>query len=166
MKKSILALLALAAPSQSLLAGDFQNLEAIDREVASFTGVPVGQPGGARSGVDGSMRLRTCSQPLLLDWYGTRNEAVLVRCGDPDGWRIFVPVLTGDFRPAQATVKRRDLVRVEASGRGFAVWRDGEALEPGAVGERIPVRIGGEMRHPRIVTAEVVGEGHVRIALR
>lgn len=60
---------------------------------------------------------------------------------------------------AQPLVKRRQPVTVEASGRGFRVARQGQALADGALGETVRVR----MPDRHILTAVVRGPGRVEI---
>lgn len=52
-------------------------------------------------------------------------------------------------------VERSQRVVVEARGSAFRVSREGQALEPGALGDRVRVRFDSR----EVVTAEVVGEG-------
>ena len=64
------------------------------------------------------------------------------------------PLLEHQFRNLPL-VERNQRVVVEARGRGFRIAREGQALEPGALGDRIRVRFDNR----EVMTAEVVGEG-------
>jgi flagella basal body P-ring formation protein FlgA len=64
------------------------------------------------------------------------------------------PLLAHQFR-SLPLVERNQRVVVEARGSAFRVSREGQALEPGALGDRIRVRFDSR----EVMTAEVVGEG-------
>lgn len=158
----VAALLVLARPAQ---AGELHDLAEIDREVAAFTGVPIGGAGGAQRGVDRQMRLARCTAPLEYEYYGQRTS-VRVVCPDPASWRVFVPLMQARAGAASAAlISRRDLIRVEAGGNGFRISRSGEALEDGAAGQMIRVRIDDGTRQGRTITAEVVEAGRVRVPI-
>ena len=119
----------------------FADLDAIDRQVAAFTGAPVGAPGGAAMPVDRRMRLRPCAAPLAVSWNGLRRDSVLVQCPEAGGWRIYVQVAGASFgAAAQPAVSRGDAVTIAVNGEGFSVSQPGEALEGGPVGAWIRVR--------------------------
>lgn len=147
----------------------FADLEAIDRQVAAFTGVSVGQPGGATRPVDRRLRLNPCSGPLSLTWYGQRRESVLVQCPDAGGWRLFVPVAGATAGVAAATaINRGDAVTIAINGEGFSVSQPGEALESGAVGAWIRVRTvggGGARGNADAMRAQVMRPGLVAVPL-
>lgn len=118
---------------------------ALDRVVEQFTGVPVGQPGGAREPVDRRLRLRPCPAPPQAQWHGAPGRTVMLTCPEGGGWRIYVNLLpTGATAraPAQPAVKRGENLTVVVRGQGFAIRRPAEALEGGALGEWIAVRTG------------------------
>jgi flagellar basal body P-ring formation protein FlgA len=136
--------LALAA-TQFAQGAAFTDLDAIDRQVAAFTGAAIGSPGGAVMRVDRRLRLRPCASPLAISWYGLKRDSVQVQCPDTGGWRIFVQLAGGG--PAGATpvaagpaVNRGDAVTIAVNGDGFSVSQPGEALETGPVGAWIRVR--------------------------
>ncbi|WP_347303452.1 flagella basal body P-ring formation protein FlgA [Croceibacterium sp. TMG7-5b_MA50] len=154
------AALLLSAPA---VANSITEPAAIDQAIAQFTGHAVGQVGGARQPVDARLRLAACVQPLAVEWYGPAQNTVLVRC-PVAGWRLFVPLSA----PAQAAtpartepaVLRGETVTVALRGRGFALQRQAEVLEPGAVGEWIRVRSGGRDAQPlraRVIRPGLVG---------
>jgi len=154
----VAALLVLAVPAY---ATELHDLALIDREVAAFTGAPVGGSGGAQAQVDRQMRLARCSQPLALDYYGTRTS-IRVVCPDAGSWRVFVPLMQ---ETGAAVISRRDILRVEAGGNGFRISRSGEALEDGRAGAMIRVRIDDGSRQGRVVAAEVIEAGRVRVPI-
>jgi len=156
------ALLVLAAP---VFATALHDLAAIDREVAAFTGAPIGGAGGAQGQVDRQMRLAQCSQPLVIDYYGGRTS-VRVVCPDTASWRVFVPLMRASIGQSSApVVVRRDLLRVEAGGAGFRVSRSGEAMEDGTPGQMIRVKIDDGSRQGRVITAQVIEAGRVRVPI-
>jgi flagella basal body P-ring formation protein FlgA len=136
--------LALAATQLGQGAG-FADLDAIDRQVAAFTGMPVGAPGGAAMPVDRRMRLRHCAAPLAVSWNGLRRDSIAVQCPEAGGWRIYVQVAGAGFAAAaaaaaQPAVTRGDAVTIAITGEGFSVSQPGEALEAGPIGAWIRVR--------------------------
>ena len=154
---------ALAAAVPALAAG-FHDPAAIDRQVAQFTGAPTGDQGGARLPVDRRLKLSHCPMPLALEWYGSSNQTVLVRCPIAGGWRLFVPVAAAPGgAKAEPVVARGESVSIAIQGSGFTVSRQGEALEEGAVGEWIRVRPTGDRRDP--IRARVIQPGRVGIDL-
>ena len=158
-----LAASLLATPA---LADGFHDLAAIDNAVAAFTGAAIGQPGGAQAPVSRQLRLAPCRQPLRLEWQGAERLSLRVACPDPDSWRLFVPLMQGAGQAqAAALVSRRDVLRVEAVGPGFRIARTGEALEDGRAGSLIRVRVDDGTRQGRVISAEVVEAGKVRVPL-
>ena len=157
----LLVAVLLATPAY---ATELHDLAAIDREVAAFAGSPIGGAGGAQAQLDRQMRLARCGQPLALDFYGARSS-VRVVCPDPGSWRVFVPLMQARAEQAAAAISRRDLVRVEAGGAGFRISRSGEALEDGRVGAMVRVRIDDGSRQGRVIAAEVIEAGRVRVPI-
>ncbi|EQB17857.1 flagella basal body P-ring formation protein FlgA [Novosphingobium lindaniclasticum] len=139
----ILGLVLLASTPAHAYSG-FADLDAIDRQVAAFTGVPIGGEGGATLPVDRRLRLRPCGAGLTLSWRSAMRDSVVVQCGDLGGWRLFVPVRRAPTeapgQPAPQAVRRGDAVAITIRGDGFAVSQPGEALEGGAIGAWIRVR--------------------------
>ena len=154
--------LTLSAYAQAQALAD---LAVIDAQVAAFTGVPIGQPGGAAMPTDRRLRLRPCPSAPLLDWFGARRDVVQVSCPVPGGWKIYVPLRSAGMTdaPAAPLIARGDAVSVTVSGDGFAISQQGEALEPGATGAWIKVRLVGVKTEP--VRAQVLRPGAVGIVL-
>ncbi|MGB7408573.1 MAG: flagella basal body P-ring formation protein FlgA [Pontixanthobacter sp.] len=147
MRTSLVIAAMISATSLAARSSPFTNTVAIDREVARFTGAAIGTNGGARTAVDARLRLASCRAPLDLALYGVRRDSVAVRCPDPGGWRIFVPLI----RSAQSApiaerpiIEKGDHLSVIIEGRGFSVVQTGEAIEDGAVGDWIRVQPPGK----------------------
>jgi len=116
----------------------------IDRVVANFTGAQIGEIGGARVPADRRLRLARCAEPLLAQWHGRSQSTVRVECPTANGWRIFIATRPQpQAAQPQRVVKRGDPVTVLVRGRGFSVQQSGEAMENGAVGDWIGIRVGG-----------------------
>lgn len=146
------------------------DLDALDRDVAAFTGAQIGAPGGAVRPLDRRLRLRACLSPVALEWRTPRRDTVVLRCPDPGGWRLFVPVMAtqaaspATSAPAAIAINRGDAVSLSVSGQGFAVSRPAEALEAGGVGDWIRVRPVTERRMAEEpVRARVIRPGFVAL---
>ncbi|MEP6868549.1 MAG: flagella basal body P-ring formation protein FlgA [Novosphingobium sp.] len=159
--KRLIPLAALLIPS-ALAAQGFTQLPTIDRAVADFTGVAIGQSGGAAQPVDRRLRLAACAGIPALSWYGARRDTVLVQCPDAGSWRLFVPVLAGNNAASQVpAVLRGEAVTIAVEGDGFSVAQAGEAMEPGAVGSWIKVKSANANAQP--MRARVVRPGLVMV---
>ncbi len=146
------------------------DLDALDREVTAFTGAMIGAPGGPVRPLDRRMRLQACQSGVAISWHTPRRETVSLRCSDPGGWSLFVPVMvTGPAgQPASMSgavaVNRGDAVSLVVSGRGFAVSRPAEALEGGPVGAWIRVRpVTDRQLAEDVIRARVVRPGSVAL---
>lgn len=156
--------LALGASASAAIAGagaGFADLGAIDRAVERFTGASTGAQGGATLPVDRRLKLAPCPAQLSLEWYGRARDTVLVRCPQPGGWRLFVPVMAMQAgQAAQTAVARGEVVSIIVQGAGFTLTRQGEAMDGGAVGDWIRVRPVGAKADPlrlRIIEPGKVG---------
>lgn len=131
-----------AWPAQAAGAGSHVDPAQIDRAVEAFTGVAIGNPGGARSPADRRLRLSSCPEPLSTAWHGSPGRTVRVACESGGGWQLFV-ALRPVPQSAQAfpVVKRGDRVTVAVRGRGFTIQQPGEATEAGRAGEWIAIRV-------------------------
>lgn len=138
------ALASYASANAASAQAGFYDLVNVDRAVASFTGAGIGQPGGAALPVDRRMRLANCFGSLVVSWYGTRQDNVLVQCPDPGGWRLFVAVAGNSRQGAAAAeapaVARGEALTISVEGDGFTVSQSGEAMEAGPIGAWIRVR--------------------------
>jgi len=135
-------------------AQSFQSTTLIDKAVAGFTGHPIGDDGGARTAVDARLKLAACPM-VTMNWRTPAHDAVVVACPDPE-WRIYVPIRLAAPAivapsplapppPAAAkpviVIKRGDPVSVVAGSDGFAVMRDGIAVNDAAAGQRLLVKV-------------------------
>lgn len=172
----ILAALALTAATPALAAGfqdpRFQDLAALDRAVADFTGSPSGRVGGARSAVDARLKLAQCPT-VSLAWRTPAQDAVVVRCSGPE-WRIFVPVVMpasvqvaasgvaarGPAVAQASVIRRNDPVTIEAGSGGFSITREGIALGDAAPGARFLVKVEGG-KSPVQATALAAGRANL-----
>lgn len=143
----------------------FADLDAIDRQVAAFTGAEIGMAGGAMTPVDRRLRLAACRSGTALSWRTPAQDSVLVQCGDAGGWRLFVPVRRAVAEAAPAAVARGDSVSIAVSGEGFTVSQPGEALESGPVGAWIRVRPAGAPGSAMAARAETMRARVVRPGL-
>lgn len=123
-------------------ASGLTDPSAIDRAVFEFTGVAIGQPGGARMVADRRLQLAACATPLAVSWHSPAKNAVQVECAGPSSWRIFVAVNApaAAAKPAGPAVRRGDALTIMVRGRGFSVQQQGEAMENGVIGDWIFVR--------------------------
>ena len=163
----ILALLLAAATP------GFQDIAALDRAVAGFTGHATGEEGGARTPIDARLRLRACPMAAIA-WRSDAHDAVTISCTGPD-WRLFVPVrrsvpvasVATAAAPratlpikAEPVIRRGDPVVIEAGSAGFAISREGVAMADAAPGARFLVRV-EDAKAP--VQAMAVAAGHATL---
>lgn len=132
----------------------------IDMRVAAFAGAMPGQDGGARTTVDRRLQLADCAGDPKLSWRTDRHDAIVVECGGPIAWRIFVPVLRSSasapvqsasfaMEPARAAkadpvIRRGDAVTIGVDSGGFTVSQDGVAMADAAPGERLKIKVDGK----------------------
>ncbi|WEK44673.1 MAG: flagella basal body P-ring formation protein FlgA [Candidatus Sphingomonas colombiensis] len=135
-----------------LAAASFQDIAALDRGIAAFTGRAIGQEGGPRATIDPRLRLAQCPT-VSMAWRTDAHDAVVVSCTGPE-WRIFVPVVMparttvipapaagAVARVAEKVIKRGDPLTIEAGSDGFSITRDGIAMADAAPGERLMVKV-------------------------
>lgn len=143
-----LILAGLATPAAAAI-----DLGALDRAAVQFAGAPLGAVGGPIEPIDRRLRLADCASPPAFDWRGDRHDAIVIRCPDAGGWRLFVAVkpaatpaatvVPGVSLRAEPVIRRGDLVTVLAGNNGFQVSSDGIAIGDAAPGARFGVRIEG-----------------------
>lgn len=146
-------LLAIVAATPAA-AQSFQSTALIDKAVAGFTGKAIGEDGGARTAVDARLKLAACPM-VTMNWRTPAHDSVVVACPDPE-WRIYVPIriaapaivpaspLAPTAPPAvkpEIVIKRGDPVSVTAGSAGFAVTRDGIAVNDAAKGARVLIKV-------------------------
>lgn len=153
------------AMAQAGYGAPFANLDAIDAEVAGFTGHTIGQTGGATMPVDRRLRLNACRSPLALSWRMPRRDSVLVECPDAGSWRLFVPVRQAEN--GASAVARGESVTIALVGEGFSVSQTGEAMEAGAIGDWIRVRgLKNGQAQGEAMRARITRPGEVVVELR
>lgn len=143
---SLLLLSAAAAPI---------DLALLDRAAEIFAGARLGEPGGPVAPVDRRLRLAGCGSSPEFTWRTDAHDAIVIRCPDPNGWRIFVSVRAAPPAPKQVqpaavaaikeepVIRRGDPVTLEAGQTGFAVSADGVAMNDAAPGARLQVKVEG-----------------------
>ena len=154
-------LVGIATP---VLAQNFADPAQIDREVAAFLGASPSHAGTEFIPVDRRLKLASCTQQLSTGWQGTRRDSVLVQCPQPGGWKVYVRLVgqPAAEQAQQAAVKRGQAVTVTLRGSGFSVSQSAQALEDGAAGDWIRVRVGKETE----MQAEVLRPGAVGVNLQ
>lgn len=160
MLRFTLAALLMATPA--LAAVPMADLDALDRLAEAFAGAPIGEDGGPATAIDRRLRLAACKAEPQIDWHGDRRDALLIRCPDPRGWRLFVPirgaapVARGAAAPVKAepVIRRGDPVTIFAGSAGFSVTQDGVAMGDAAPGARVAVRIEGTKSPVQAVAVE------------
>jgi flagella basal body P-ring formation protein FlgA len=146
-------LLSIAAPAGT-------NLALLDRAAEIFAGARLGEPGGPVAPVDRRLRLANCGSSPEFTWRSDAHDAIVIRCPDPNGWRIFVSVRANPAAVQQAAVKaepvirRGDAVSLEAGQNGFSVSTDGIALGDAPPGGRFQVKIEGAKMPVQAIAVE------------
>jgi len=134
----------------------FQDTAALDKAVAGFTGHAIGEEGGARTAIDGRLKLAQCPT-VALSWHGLNHDAVTITCGAPN-WHIYVPVVMAPPAPKSPSIAttvtmpvkpvvvihRGDPVMVEASSSGFSISREAVAQGDAAAGQRFMAKGEGD----------------------
>lgn len=88
---ALAAIFVVGAPAAAAQPVIFENLDRLEAQIGDFAG-----PNRAPR-VDRRLKLGACSIRPEMIWYGTGQTTVLVRCGGPNGWQIYVPI---DMKPA------------------------------------------------------------------
>jgi flagella basal body P-ring formation protein FlgA len=120
-------------------AQPFQNLDALDAQVAGALGADIGEPGGAVHPIDRRLKLAPCPEETQVTAAGARVAAVRCRAL---GWRISVPLVSVPTAAKEEPIVRKgDQVELAIAGRSFTVSAVAVADEDGAAGDRIRVRM-------------------------
>ena len=128
-------LAALVFAARATAAG-YQDLDALDARIASAvgnSGIPVP--------IDRRIRLAQCPQEPELS--ALSGGALAVRCRAL-GWRVRVVVSSHSLSsesPAEILIRRGDLVELVVRGAGFSASAPGTALDEGAAGKTVRVKI-------------------------
>jgi flagella basal body P-ring formation protein FlgA len=159
----LISLIAASAASASAADGTIDH-GSLDQAIESFTGSPIGAVGGARAPIDRRLRLAACSD-VVINWRTPRQDTLVLTCRQGPSWKLFVPVVvdggaTAKADPGAQGIARGDAVTVQVKGEGYSVSQGGEAMEDGAVGSWIKIKLPGK---GDMLSAEVVRPGLVML---
>jgi flagella basal body P-ring formation protein FlgA len=163
MRISILITLLAAAAAPAFAADGIIDHASIDQAIESFTGSPVGAVGGARAPIDRRLRLAACGD-VVINWRNPHQDTLVLTCRMGPSWKLFVPVVVDGRATARLAdagdqgISRGDIVTVQVKGEGYSVSQGGEAMEDGAVGNWIKVKLPGK---GEMLSAQVVRPGLV-----
>lgn len=120
---------ALAATAAHAESG-FQDLNALDRQIAEATG-------GRAEPLDRRLKLQACNEMISISADGAMPS---VRCG-AYGWRIALRMngATG-YSNAAIAIRRGDEVTVTIEGNGFELTGSGIAMDDGREGGTVRVK--------------------------
>lgn len=139
----MLSLLLLAAAPAAT------DLALLDRAAEIFAGARQGEPGGPAAPIDRRLRLAACASSPEFTWRSDARDAIVIRCPEANGWRIFVSVRADPAVrqvaavKAEPVIRRGDPVTLEAGQGGFSVSADGIAMGDAAPGGRVQVKVEG-----------------------
>jgi flagella basal body P-ring formation protein FlgA len=125
------------------------DLALLDRAAEIFAGARRGEPGGPIAPIDPRLRLAGCGSSPEFTWRTDQRDAIVIRCPDHNGWRIFVGVKStpAAVQPvavkAEPVIRRGDPIQLVASQVGFSVSADGTAMSDAAAGARLQVKVEG-----------------------
>lgn len=118
-------------------AAEFQDLAELDARVSASLGAS-----GVAVPIDRRIRLAKCGATPEIS--APANGSVAIRCPD-QGWRLAVTVTGAPSQAAAAAsevlVRRGDTIEVLAQGAGFSVSSTGVAMDEGAGGRSIRVKM-------------------------
>lgn len=131
MRLTILAFaLAATAGSTAVWAEPgFQDLDALDRQIAAATG-------GRAEPIDRRLRLKACAEAISISSDGA---APSVRCG-ASGWRLALRVSQAALVNSPIAIRRGDEVTVTIEGDGFELTGSAIAMEDGREGGTVRVK--------------------------
>lgn len=160
MARTLFAALLLSSAPTAALAESFEDLDRLDSRIEIMTGAAPGQAGGAMAPLDRRLKLAACPQPATIEWAG--SNALAVRC-PAIGWRLRVGIVAVAREQAKAvlSVHRGDTVEVSVAGDVFSVTSTGIALDDGAEGASIRLKIGATGTQ---TSAIVTGPGTVSLS--
>lgn len=130
----------------------FEDLRALEQSIADEHGAVV-KP------IDRRLRLTKCPEAVTMT--SPRSDQVLVACPSL-GWKIPVQLVSSPFSidGHQIIVEKGELVQLSAHGSGFSVSRSAVALQSGAIGTFIRVRISDGQQ---TMLARITGVGKVAV---
>lgn len=125
----------LAIESTAASAAEYQNLAELDARIAAMIG-----GNGTSVPIDPRIKLAKCG--IAPEISPVSSGAMAVRCPDK-GWRLAVAVngVSTQAAVVETVVHRGDTVEVLARGNGFSVSSTGLAMDEGAVGRTIRVKM-------------------------
>ena len=136
------------------------DLALLDRAAEIFAGARLGEPGGPTAPIDRRLRLAGCSSSPEFTWRTDAHDAIVIRCPDPKGWRIFVSVKAAPAAvqvaavKAEPVIRRGDPVTLEAGDSGFSVSADGTAMSDAAPGGRLQIKMEGAKAPVQAIAVE------------
>jgi flagellar basal body P-ring formation protein FlgA len=138
----MLSLLLLAAAPAAT------DLALLDRAAEIFAGARLGEPGGPAAPIDRRLRLAGCGASPEFSWRTEARDAIVIRCPEAGGWRIFVAVKAGlqtasSPVKAEPVIRRGDPVTLVAEQNGFSVSADGTAMSDAVPGARVAIKMDG-----------------------
>ena len=126
------------------------DLTLLDRAAEIFAGAHLGEPGGPIAPIDRRLRLAGCGSSPEFTWRSDAHDAIVIRCPDANGWRLFVNVKAQPIAvqsvaavKAEPVIRRGDPVSIEAGQGGFSVSSDGVAMNDAAPGARVQIKVDG-----------------------
>jgi len=124
------------------------DLALLDRASEIFAGARRGEPGGPAAPIDRRLRLAACGSSPEFSWRSEARDAIVIRCPDHNGWRIFVNVAVApqaavSTAKAEPVIRRGDPVTLVAGQSGFSVTADGTAMGDAAPGGRFQIKVEG-----------------------
>lgn len=142
MIRPFMAAILVSAISAPVQAQGVEDLDQLDNRVQAMTGAAPGQPGGAIAPIDRRLKLIACPQPASIEWSG--SDSLAIRCPSV-GWRLRVGVAGAAGRQTrlEMSVHRGDTVEVSVEGSSFDVTTSAIALDDGAIGQSVRVKLGG-----------------------
>jgi len=114
----------------------FQDLAELDARVATSL-----QGNGVATQIDPRIKLAQCGSPPAIS--PPSNGSVAVRCPDK-GWRLAVLISGAAPQPQlpqELAVHRGDRIEILARGEGFTISSSGTAMDEGAPGKSIRVKM-------------------------
>jgi len=135
------------------------DLTLLDRAAEIFAGARLGEAGGPVAPIDRRLRLGGCGSSPEFSWHSDARDAIVIRCPEAKGWRIFVavkaaPALATVSAKAEPVIRRGDPITLVAGSDGFSVSADGTAMTDAAPGARLQVKVDGAKAPVQAIAVE------------